>query len=92
MTDLGIPGYGTNGGVGPQQSHHNIFDMFQNFLGHFWGADRTGMFQNVDNTIDVASKAFPGIGGRLEQANSMIQDSSNPVGQIFGQLFKGQDQ
>lgn len=44
--DNNIPSYGTNGGVQEQQSG-DIFSLFQNFLGHFWASDRTGMGQNL---------------------------------------------
>jgi hypothetical protein len=91
--DLGVPTYGVNGGVGPAQGHGNIFDMFQSFLGHFWNPDRTGMFQNVDNNMDLVDKAFPGVSGQVQNVNNALNDPSNPLSNIFGQLFnKGQGQ
>lgn len=38
-----IPSYGTNGMASGLQEHHNIFDMFHGFLGHYWSSNRMSM-------------------------------------------------
>lgn len=85
--DTEIPSYGTNS-MGAAQQHHNIFDMYQSFLGHFWGADRLGT--DIQGMAGKLEGVIPGISGKIDQANSMLSDSNGSISQIFGSMFKGQ--
>lgn len=86
--DTEVPVYGTNSSSGAAQ-HHNIFDMYQSFLGHFWGADRLG--GNVQDMMGKLGQVFPGITDKIDQAQNALSDAGNPIGQIFSKVFdKGQ--
>lgn len=86
--DTEVPVYGTNNIAGATQQHHNIFDMYQSFLGHFWGADRTGMAGSKDMS-SMLDQVFPGISEQIDQASNALGDSNSPLGQMFGHLFQG---
>lgn len=79
-----VPVYGTNS-MGAAQQHHNIFDMYQSFLGHFWGKDRTGM-GDIKGMSGMLDQVFPGISNKVDQAGTALSDSNNPISQIFGSL------
>ena len=85
--DTEVPVYGTNGSGAAAQQHHNIFDMYQSFLGHFWGSN-TGM-TNMKDAEGLVSQIFPGMQDKMDQAQGALNDPSNPVSQIFGSLMKG---
>lgn len=78
-----VPVYGTNSISGAAQQHHNIFDQFQSFLGHFWGADRMGI-SDIKGAAGMMDQVFPGISNKVDQAGDALSDSNNPMSQIFG--------
>jgi hypothetical protein len=84
-SDTDVPVYGTNSSAGAAQQHHNIFDMYQSFLGHFWGADRMGI-GDMKGLSEKLDQVFPGISNKIDQAGEALSDSNNPMSQIFGQL------
>ena len=81
-----VPVYGTNSIAQSTQQHHNIFDMYQSFLGHFWGADRTGL-SDIKGLSGKLDQVFPGISNKVDQAGQALSDSNNPMNQIFGSLL-----
>jgi hypothetical protein len=81
-----VPVYGTNSIAGATQQHHNIFDMYQSFLGHFWGADRMGGLGDIKGMSDKLDQVFPGISNKVDQAGEALNDPGNIMGQIFNQL------
>jgi hypothetical protein len=86
--DTGVPVYGTNSSSSSAEQHHNIFDMYQSFLGHFWGSERTGM-TNMQDASGLIDQVFPGMHDKMEQAQGALNDPSSPISQIFGSLLKG---
>lgn len=84
-----VPVYGTNSSSGAAQQHHNIFEMYQSFLGHFWNKDRMG--PQMDDMKGMLDRVFPGVSSQIDQVGNALSDSNNPLGQIFGGLLgKGQ--
>lgn len=81
-----VPVYGTNSISGATQQHHNIFDQFQSFLGHFWSADRTGV-HDIKGAAGLMDQVFPGISSKVDQAGESLNDTGSAMNQIFGGLF-----
>lgn len=77
-----VPVYGTNS-MGAAQQHHNIFDMYQTFLGHFWSSDRMG--PQMNDMKGMLDRVFPGVSNKIDQVGQSLGD--NPaINQLFSKM------